>query len=153
MAKINLGRVILGGLVAGIVINICEFLINGVIFAKQWAESLSSLGKAGDPTINQIIAFNIWGFAAGLALVWVYAAIRPRYGAGPKTAVTAGIIVWLLGYVLAAAGPVILNLFKADLAAMALVAQLVEVLIAAVAGAALYKEEATAPLQTSTARA
>ena len=35
MGKINFGRVLLGGLVAGLVINIGEYLLNGVVLAKQ----------------------------------------------------------------------------------------------------------------------
>ena len=34
--------------------------------------------------------------ALGIAAVWLYAAIRPRYGAGPRTAVIAGLAVWVM---------------------------------------------------------
>src|SRR5207249_3963498 len=42
--------------------------------------------------------FLAWGFLVGIFAVWLYAAIRPRYGAGPKTALCAGAAVWGLGY-------------------------------------------------------
>ena len=29
--------------------------------------------------------FTVWGFLVGIFAVWLYAAIRPRYGAGAKT--------------------------------------------------------------------
>ncbi|HSE60477.1 MAG TPA: hypothetical protein VLA99_17380 [Nitrospiraceae bacterium] len=35
--------------------------------------------------------------AALLSALWLYAAIRPRFGAGPKTALYAGLGVWVLG--------------------------------------------------------
>src|SRR5712691_5631989 len=35
MGKINWNRVILGGLVAGVIINIFEFVLNGLILAKD----------------------------------------------------------------------------------------------------------------------
>ena len=35
-----------------------------------------------------------WAFVT----VWLYAAIRPRFGPGPKTAICAGLIVWGLSY-------------------------------------------------------
>jgi len=85
MERINLGRVVLGGIVAGIVANILGYLVDGVILAPQWTAALKVLGK-GDFTTNQIIAFNVIGLAYGIFAVWLYAAIRPRYGAGPKTA-------------------------------------------------------------------
>ena len=42
--------------------------------------------------------FLAWGFLVGIFAVWLYAAIRPRYGAGPKTALCAGAAVWGIGY-------------------------------------------------------
>lgn len=36
----------------------------------------------------------VMGFVFGIAAVWLYAAIRPRYGAGIGTPVRAGIAVW-----------------------------------------------------------
>ena len=38
MGNLNFGRVILGGLVAGLVINIGEFLLNEVVFKQQMEE-------------------------------------------------------------------------------------------------------------------
>ena len=45
-----------------------------------------------------LLMFLAWGFLVGIFAVWLYAAIRPRYGAGPKTALCAGAAVWGLGY-------------------------------------------------------
>ncbi len=76
-------------------------------------------------------------------MVWLYAAIRPRYGAGPKTAVWAGLAVWVAGVLLpnavfmGAAG-----LFPASLTVMTTAAGIVELVVATLAGAALYKEGA-----------
>src|SRR6266478_2962276 len=75
MGKINMGRVILGGIVAGIVVNILAFLVDGLMLAPQWAEGMRALGKP-DFSVNQIIGFNILGFAYGIFTVWLYAAIR-----------------------------------------------------------------------------
>ncbi len=36
MGKINWTRVILGGLVAGVIINVFESVLNGVILTKIW---------------------------------------------------------------------------------------------------------------------
>ena len=46
MGKINLGRVILGGIVAGIVIDIFEGVLNGVVLAKQWADVMTQARQA-----------------------------------------------------------------------------------------------------------
>jgi len=36
--------------------------------------------------------------AFGLLMVWPYAAIRPRFGAGPMTAVVGGLFFWISVY-------------------------------------------------------
>jgi len=142
MGKINYGRVILGGLAAGVVINLFEGIMNGVVLEKQWADVMVGLNRSGVISVKQIVAFNVWGFAAGLLTVWLYAAIRPRFGSGPKTAICAGLMVWFLGMAMANAGPVFLHIFPVGLAVTAVAVELVEMLIASVVGAYFYKEGA-----------
>src|SRR5436190_18956057 len=113
MDRINWSRILLGGLLAGLIINASEFVLNGMILQKDWAEAMKALNRSGDMTGAQIAGFNLWGFGAGIVAVWLYAAIRPRYGAGPKTAAVAGLGVWLTAYLLANAGGIILDLFPA----------------------------------------
>jgi hypothetical protein len=61
---------------------------------------MKALGKGGEYGVAQIVVFNLWGFAMGVFAVWLYAAIRPPYGAGPITICTAAVAAWVLGYVL-----------------------------------------------------
>ena len=150
MERINMGRVILGGIVAGIVADILGSIVDGVILAPQWAEGLKALGKP-DFSVNQIIGFNILGLAYGIFAVWLYAAIRPRYGAGPRAAVCAGMAVWIAGVLLPNAG-FMAGLFPTNLTVMTTLAAIVEWAVAAVAGAALYKEGAGS-VQSMAARA
>jgi hypothetical protein len=142
MGNINLGRVILGGIVAGIVIDIFEGVLNAVVLANQWATVMTGLGKSGAPSIKQIIAFNVWGLATGIMIVGLYAAMRPRLGAGPKTAICAGLVIWATAYVLGSAAPVFLHIFPVGLVVTGLAVALVETMIAGVAGAYFYKENA-----------
>jgi len=76
----------------------------------------------------------------GLFAIWLYAAIRPRYGAGLKTAIVAGAAVWALGYVANTIPAAAMHIFPRRLLALGLVAGLVEALVATVLGAWLYKE-------------
>jgi hypothetical protein len=152
MERINIGRVILGGIVAGIVGNILGFLVDGVILAPQWTAALKVLGK-GDFTTNQIVAFNVIGLVYGVFAVWLYAAIRPRYGAGPKTALLAGLAVWVAGVLLPNVSMMgVVALFPQDLTVMTTLAGIVEWAVAILAGAALYKEGAESS-RTMSARA
>ncbi|MGD0522747.1 MAG: hypothetical protein ABSA48_15930 [Terracidiphilus sp.] len=140
MGKINLGRVLIGGVVAGIVYDILSYLVDGVLLAPRWAAGMTALGHT-DFSSNQIIAFNVLGLVLGIALVWIYAAIRPRFGAGVKTAICAGVAVWVVGVLLPNLGFMwIPGLFSRHLTAYTTAGGLVEVVIASIAGAALYKE-------------
>jgi hypothetical protein len=47
MSSITWGRVILGGLMAGMVINLFEFFLNGVVLAKDWEAAIVALGLPG----------------------------------------------------------------------------------------------------------
>src|SRR5258708_39495088 len=112
MSKMKLSRVILGGVVAGLVIDVCEGILNGVILKQQWADAFAALGKASDTmSVKQIIAFNVWGLAAGIITVWLYAVLRASYGAGPRTAILAGLTGWALAFGLATAVPVFFHLY------------------------------------------
>jgi len=140
MERINLSRVFLGGLVAGIVANLLGYLVDGVLLASRWTAAMKALGRP-DLSTNQIIAFNVIGLAYGVFAVWLYAAIRPRYGAGPRTALCAGLAVWVAGVLLPNAALMgVTGLFPSDLTTISTLAAVVEWSAAMLAGAALYQE-------------
>jgi hypothetical protein len=140
MGKINWPRVILGGIVAGLIINLFEFILNGVILAEDMNAAISALGRhLGGP---ELLMFTTWAFLVGIFAVWLYAAIRPRYGAGPKTALAAAAAVWFLGYLLADVTPLALKLFPTHVMVIGLAVGLVEVIVGTMVGAWLYREAA-----------
>src|SRR5215469_6745591 len=47
----------------------------------------------------------------GVAAIWLYAAARPRFGAGPKTAGLTGFTYWIMGYALPTLGQIPVGLF------------------------------------------
>ncbi len=137
----NWKRIILAGLVAGLVINVSEAILNIPVLGNDWAEAMSALGKPKEFSSQQIGLFNLMGFLSGIALVWLYAAIRPRYGAGPRTAICAGSTMWLLTYLLPAIGQIALDLWPIGAMITALVWGLVEMIVAGLVGGWLYREE------------
>jgi len=140
MGKINMGRVILGGIVAGLVADILGYLVDGVLLAPQWAEGMKALGHT-EFSSNQWIWFNLLGLVSGIVLVWLYAAARPRLGAGVITAARIGVAVWVLGSLLPNLGFMWFGgLFSHHLAMLTTFGGLVETVLGAIAGAALYKE-------------
>ena len=142
MGRINWGKVFLGGLLAGLVINVGEFLFHAVLFKTQVEEAMRALGR--DPAAaNAGSAMTIWilmGFLTGIAAVWLYAAIRPRYGPGAKTAAIAGVGVWFLYSFLSSLAMMNLGIFPRNMLMTGLVWSLVELIVATVAGAWAYKE-------------
>src|SRR3989475_9332636 len=96
MGKINLARVFLGGLLAGLIINIFEYVLNGVVFASQWDAYMKALGRQMRP--GAIPFFVVSTFVAGIGVGLLYAVARPRLWAGPKTAAPAGVSYWFFAY-------------------------------------------------------
>ncbi|MBY0493183.1 MAG: hypothetical protein K2Y23_03095 [Cyanobacteria bacterium] len=76
----------------------------------------------------------------GIATVWLYAAIRPRLGPGPKTAIVAGVFVWALSYLYASIFFYMLGTQSLGLVVLGVVWSGVEMIIASSVGAYLYKE-------------
>jgi hypothetical protein len=90
----------------------------------------------------ELLMFTVWAFLVGIFAVWLYAAIRPRYGAGPKTAISAAVAVWCLAYLLADVTPLALKLFPTRVMVIGLAVGLVEVIVGTMVGAWLYREVA-----------
>ncbi|HZZ40909.1 MAG TPA: hypothetical protein VFE06_17360 [Acidobacteriaceae bacterium] len=148
MGKINIGRWILGGIVAGIGIDFMSYLVDGVILAPRWAHDMARLGRPAFTT-SQLVWFNVIGMALGLLAVWFYAAVRPRFGAGLRTAICAGIAMWVATSLLPNASIMwATGLFNNHLTLYTTAGALIELVVGTAAGAAVYREgsaEAGAP--------
>src|SRR5258708_7210872 len=99
MGKINMQKVLIGGLMGGAVLNVVAWVLFGVVLKDQRAAAMTSINRPA-MTNAQIPWFVFLDFVAGIFLVWLYAAIRPRFGAGPGTAAKAGVAGWFLGSLL-----------------------------------------------------
>lgn len=142
MGSINWGRVIGGGLAAGLVMNIGEGALHGAVLGQDGADLLKSLGISAPPQPWQLGAVVAMTFVLGIASVWLYAAIRPRYGAGPKTAICAGLAVWVIAHLWAGVylGAGFAGVITARLAWIPVAWGLVEAPLGTLAGAWLYRE-------------
>ena len=140
MGKINLARVFLGGLLAGLILNIFEYVLNGVVFASQWNDFEKMLGRQMRP--GAIPFFVVASFVMGIGVVWLYAAARPRLGPGAKTAALTGLAFWVFAYAIPAADGVMASLQPGRLTATVTLILLVATILASLCGAWLYKEAA-----------
>lgn len=141
----NTKKIIVGGLAAGVVLNIIDWLSYGVLLADRMKSEMDAFKPGLSDMMNQgssIMTAVVTDFVVGLLLVWTYAAIRPRFGPGPSTAAAAAVLFWFLG-----------SLFNAGYLHMGMMSMgswwtlaiiwLVNLLLAAFIGAKLYTEEGT----------
>lgn len=139
MKNINLGRVLIGGLLAGLILNIGEFLLNDVILGTQMREFFARY-RIPEPGGSFMIVAVTLTFLMGIVLVLVYALIRPRLGPGVKAAVVAGLIMWFGIYIYTGAINGILFGIPLNVMLIAFVWGAIEYVIGAIAGAWAYKE-------------
>ena len=139
MGKINIGRVMAGGLLAGLVINIGEIILNGVLIADQMnaAVAARNLPPVGG---REIVSFVVMCFGLGIATVWLYAAIRTRFGPGVPTAVLNGAVVWFFAYLWPSMGDAVMQMFPTNLISVVAAWSLAEIVLASIAGASVYRE-------------
>ncbi|HZU45522.1 MAG TPA: hypothetical protein VE994_22780 [Terriglobales bacterium] len=95
MEKINWGRVLLGGVLAGIVLILATASTALVIGPQELRVGLQAFRPPTNGSAAPLFFIFVFLFL-GILMTWWYAAIRPRFGPGPKTAAIAGLAVWLI---------------------------------------------------------
>jgi hypothetical protein len=140
---INTSKVVVGGIVAGIVANVIDFVTQTFLFKGMEDAAMAKLNLPTTPTGAAIAGSIVCDFAWMIATIWIYAAIRTRFGPGPKTATYAAIASWAIGTSVAGyfyfAGFFGTNLFLASA-----VQALINAIIATLVGARFYSEEPAA---------
>ena len=94
MSSINTGRVVGGGLAAGVTMIVADFAWQFVLKDDMAAmvDRLHLDPKVMEPSSG--LPWLIVDVLYGILLVLNYAAMRPRFGPGPKTALLAGLILF-----------------------------------------------------------
>ena len=151
MSGIDHGRLLLGGILAGLIINIGEFIFNVPVAGAAYDASLARLGLA-PPGPTAISVFVLLCFLLGILAVWLYAAIRPRMGPGVRTAIYSGLFVWILFSAYPGISNAVLGVTAPWLVMLTVAWQLFEVPLATMAGAWIYRERATPAAAPTPAR-
>ena len=141
---INTQKVLIGGIAAGVVMNIIDFIsYKFILGARMMAES-----EAFKPGMSQammtssaMISNIVMDLVLGILLVWTYAAIRPRFGPGLKTAVYVAVLFWLLAGIFLS-GYLHMGMMSSGLWWGFAFVGLVNFLLSAWVGARLYSEDA-----------
>src|SRR5260370_12230260 len=106
----NIQRIIIGGVVAGIICFVGDGIVHGVLLTSMWQQIAGTLNlPKGD---GGMVWFSLYDLVKGVASVLLYALIRPRLGPGPRTAAIAGLITWGLCIPLPLAGLLPIHFFR-----------------------------------------
>ncbi len=144
--KINATKVLLGGVVAGIVMVAIDLLTRGLwLGAKATAEFDAFKPGLGAAMMsgNAKIIYPLMDLLLGITLIWLYAAMRPRFGPGPRTAVYAALPLWIASCV-AYYGDLSMGMMSAGLWWTFSLVGLVTMILAAMVGASIYSEDVAA---------
>lgn len=137
MAQINAQKVLLGGVVAGALINVGEWITHGLFLCQAWKD-LAAAGMVN--TEPAMILCFLSRFAIGILLVWLYAAARPRLGGNVNSALLMGVVGSLLVW-----GPMSLDMglfskYPAEIPMLTFLGGMVSGTVGAFVGAWLYTE-------------
>lgn len=142
MGKLNIHKLLVGGLIAGVVLSAIDVAMYGAVLKAPMAVAWKAVGR---PTMTdtqrdlEVPLSLLLDFVVGVFLVWVYAAILPRFGAGLGTALKAGLASWFFASVLSAAFSV-QGVMPLGVMVITTLVLLVEYPIAVVIGAKVYSE-------------
>ena len=139
MSEINFAGVLKGGIPAGLIMTVSEFVLNEPVAGAQMTAELAArnLPPVGGAAIA---VFTVITLLMGIFTIWLYAAIRPRLGPGPKTALCAGLIVWGLAYLYSAITLAVLGINSLGITVLVIAWTAVEMIVASAVGGYLYNE-------------
>jgi hypothetical protein len=143
MGEINWRRVFLGGVLWFVVYNVLGGAAAVLYLAKEGREAFEQLGLrvVSHMTTPAFFVFVlVLTLASGVLCIWLYAAIRPRYGPGPRTAVCAGVLLWMMTHLFPTLYWSQLLGLPIRLVALQEVTTLAVTVAATLAGAWLYRE-------------
>jgi hypothetical protein len=98
----SLTRIVLAGLVAGLVLNIGEAVLHGVVLAGPTAEAMSALGRTGVSSPAGLAMLIGITFVQGIVGIWLYVLLAMRGVKRGRAAIVAGLTLWVLSAVYAA---------------------------------------------------
>jgi hypothetical protein len=139
---INFKKVLFGGFSAGVVLIVINVLAQ-VFLGNRIQQDMNAWIPASAERITMssftLAAGIILKFVIGILLVWLYAAIRPRFGPGLRTASYGAFFVWILGAIFFS-DYLMIGMMSATTYIITEVIQLLGFLIAVWTGARIYSE-------------
>jgi hypothetical protein len=99
-SKINSKRVIVGGILGGVVWSLWGMIINTALLSKKYGEAQAAGEFLADPRYPLFLLWYILILiVVSMGLAWLYAVSRATLGPGPLSAIKVGLVVGLIGSV------------------------------------------------------
>ncbi len=139
MSSINTKRLLLGAFCAGVLMWLMEGAAS-TLYMDAMQEAMKAHNISMDMTPAGFALSVAVSLLTGFALVFFYAAARPRFGPGPKTALLVALVFWLGAMLVSILGYKMMGLFPTGILVQWAAIGLVELLLSAVLGAWIYRE-------------
>jgi hypothetical protein len=134
---------VVGGLVATVILFITDGVFHERVVTADWMAVYNNLGVA-EPHHNAVgvAYFAVFELGRGLISIYLYALMRLCCKPGPKTAALAGVVAWLAFSITGPAQFIPLGFYSNALWIKVGAFQLATSIVAAIVGAALYRDVA-----------
>ena len=140
MSSIKTGRVVLGGLLAGVIVFVST-AARILVLREQIVGFIESHGLQGLGQTEGFVFLAVYSAALGILIVWLYAALRPRFGAGSTTAILGGMFYWISIDLVPYAALLRFDLIPIGGVLVHWIWTVVEIPVASLVGAWVYQEE------------
>jgi len=143
MKDVNWGRFTAGALIAAAILFVSDGFLHQRVVTSLWHAVYEALAATPPDHSGFAMAwFFVYEAGRGFLAMFLYVLLRPRLGAGAKTAAWAGVVTWVAFSLTGPAQFIPIGFSSPELWFSIAVYQLVFTLIAAIAGAAPYSEKA-----------
>ena len=146
MKRINYGRVLLGGVLAGVLLFMADGFIHGKLLQEHWMAAMKAAGRSVEAEEHgaDMLYFAAFELLRGVAIAWFYAVMRAQCGPGPKTAICATLAVWAIMFPIFFLQEVPLGFYSTTLLTLWSLYELIPSVLAGLIAGALYKDPAAA---------
>lgn len=135
-------RVFLGGLLAGLLLLGTGVMLGHGLLGADYVRAFAS-HRAHPVNAVTVLENTSLRLAYGFLAVFLYAAIRPRFGAGPRTATIAALVLWISAFLPRHLLLSEFGILTGGQFVLSLGWSLAEVVLATLLGAAVYREQTT----------
>jgi hypothetical protein len=129
----------MGGIAAGILVWLIEGA-GALFYMGDMETALAAHNLSMEMSAGVWVQTIVVSLIVGLALVFFYAAARPRFGPGPKTATLMAVVFWVSSYLLSLIGYGMIGLYPTTMLTLWGLIGLIELILAANLGGWIYRE-------------